>query len=703
MRAKITDINVQNLGPIQEIRWEMGLVNLIFGENEKGKSYLVEFLVRSLFKSAAWKLRKTIGSGRVRIEGIDDDVTEFSPTSSKKLEDFLIEKYVGLPPDFSKLLVMRSTDVELSEAEETDKLILRRFLSHREILERIQENISKTIRQSEVRGYEISGGNRGEIKTRKALENDLRRINGLFDKIESHYLGGHRKTLEIKKQVLEAQFELLSRAKCHLAYDIWKTIEDLQGESDDIDEAKLQKLLDSVRDYNKGRGEYSEKKDELADLKKNTKDYEWLENAIDEYEQYNLGMVTSKPGFLYPSSVLVMTIICALFTALRIPVVALIALATLVLIGWVYKRMYDQYLRDASKGQERARLQKEYERRFNEGLTDLALMKEKLQAMKQDYDLKKLLADQLSSKKRDLSDSKIRTLEDISEFIGEEIPSEDWKEELEKKKQEKKELEDRIHKNGVKLAELRVDPTQYVKEKAEVEFDEEEFGRIEAGLSKVEGEISRTEDALDTIKQGICDATDSDISTDWHELIAKLAERRDQTLKEYRDITAQIIGKRFVFETLEELNEVEDEEVKSALESDDIKKTLREVTKHYDNIFLEGDSMIVSDPYSSFPLSEISDGAKEQVFLALRIGFAVRWFKKDGLFLVLDDAFLHSDYKRRPLLVNRVVELARNGWQIICFTFDENIRKLFEKVSAEFGSEYRYFDLNEDTGKPRPA
>lgn len=62
----------------------------------------------------------------------------------------------------------------------------------------------------------------------------------------------------------------------------------------------------------------------------------------------------------------------------------------------------------------------------------------------------------------------------------------------------------------------------------------------------------------------------------------------------------------------------------------------------------------------------------------------MHWFEKDALFLILDDAFLHSDDKRRPELIDKVLELGNNGWQILCFTFDHRIKELFDKRVREY-------------------
>jgi len=699
MGITIKEINVQNLGPIREISWKIGKVNLIYGDNEKGKSYLVEFLIRSLFKTAGWKLRTAIGSGKVKVAGIEDNITEFSPATPKKLEDFLSKRYTGLPPDFSKLLVVKGTEVELGEVGETDKVMLRRYLSHKETLSKIQENISKTIQDSNVDGYKISGRQMGEIKKREDLKTRLKRIDELFKDIENQYLGGYRKILEDKKQTLESKIKQLLKAKRYRAYEISMKIKNLRNESNNIDEQKLDGLLKKISEYNGKNKDYQSKETKRKELFKSTEHYKWLENAIKIYEQYNLGAIIRKPGLRFLLLLIGMIIAAGVFAIFHILIGTLISLVGMALVGWLYKRKYDQSLADAGKSQEVQKLEKEYKERFSEDLTNLPLMQKNLESMEEDYNEREVLKKQLNDEKNEIDNFKDSISKGISEFFGREIALEEWEGKLKEKQNKKKRLEEQINQKNIELATLNVNQTEYETEKPDVEFDEEEYSKTENSLSEVKDGISKMENTLGKLKQVICEHTGDDISMNWTELIKNLANKRDEILKEYKNITAEIIGQKFVFEVVERLYKAEDEMVKSTVESDDIKKTLFEVTTHYDSITLEGDNIRVSDPYNDFPLSEISDGAKEQVLLALRVGFAMSWFKKDGLFLILDDAFLHSDYKRRSLLVNKIVELANRGWQIICFTFDDNIKELLEKVKPEFGGEYRYFDLNVSKGQ----
>ena len=65
------------------------------------------------------------------------------------------------------------------------------------------------------------------------------------------------------------------------------------------------------------------------------------------------------------------------------------------------------------------------------------------------------------------------------------------------------------------------------------------------------------------------------------------------------------------------------------------------------------------------------------------------------LFLILDDAFQHSDWDKRLILVDNLVTLAQNDWQIIYFTMDNHIRDIFNEKGGVFGDDYKYHCIDE--------
>ena len=76
--------------------------------------------------------------------------------------------------------------------------------------------------------------------------------------------------------------------------------------------------------------------------------------------------------------------------------------------------------------------------------------------------------------------------------------------------------------------------------------------------------------------------------------------------------------------------------------------------------------------------------------LALRIGIASHVLSERKMFLILDDAFQHSDWERRAWLVDEMVDLANIGWQIIYFSMDDHIKRLFEeRIKPVLKDEYQ--------------
>ena len=124
-------------------------------------------------------------------------------------------------------------------------------------------------------------------------------------------------------------------------------------------------------------------------------------------------------------------------------------------------------------------------------------------------------------------------------------------------------------------------------------------------------------------------------------------------------------------------------------------ESLKAITGRYESIDLEDKDLVLSDvDGNSFPLQMLSTGAKEQVFMALRLGFAAIGLKGEPAFLILDDAFQHSDWVRRGHLVDQILRVIRSGWQVFYFTMDNHIRDLFKAAGNEIEADFKYTELS---------
>ena len=110
---------------------------------------------------------------------------------------------------------------------------------------------------------------------------------------------------------------------------------------------------------------------------------------------------------------------------------------------------------------------------------------------------------------------------------------------------------------------------------------------------------------------------------------------------------------------------------------------MKKITKEkYKKIKIEGENIIISSDVADYNIKDLSTGAREQVLLAIRIGIAQKLLGNNSGFLILDDAFQHVDWEKRPLIVESLIQLSKSGWQIFYLTMDDHIKGLFEKMYA---------------------
>ena len=73
MPIRLDKIILKNLGPLESLDLTLGLLNIIYGPNETGKTCLVEFLLGSIFRQASnWDLRNVSGKGSVTVSGLTE-------------------------------------------------------------------------------------------------------------------------------------------------------------------------------------------------------------------------------------------------------------------------------------------------------------------------------------------------------------------------------------------------------------------------------------------------------------------------------------------------------------------------------------------------------------------------------------------------------------------------------------------------------
>jgi len=708
MGIRIDRISVKDLGPIKKFNESFGMFNLIYSKNERGKTFLTEFIIRSLFRNISrWSYLRSGGKGKVTLTGLDKNPVDFTIGSPKKLEDYWEKSDRGLPPSMAKLLIVKGGEAAIEDNGGVSKFLIKEVLSGINILDKIDSNIQATIKQAKITSGEIEIDNKGEGKKYHFAGNALEKIDNLFEEIESGFAQGVLKTYHMKEKNLLGRLEELERAKKHLAYVISEKIKKLYSDLSGIPYDEIADTEKELSLYRSMQNDIQDLEKDLKDASLKSKDYKWLESALSYYREL-FSKVSYSPGMLLP-------VLCGLFSATGIAsltaaiflfrndsgsIMSLLlgitglSLLALIIFLIIYFKKTGSFMKQAAQSDELKRIGSEFKKRIGKKLTDIPLLESTIQEQGEYYSKISVLEGRISQIKDKLKDAHFQINQKIINLYGNETAENEWEEVIKKLKAKNSDLKNDADDYKDKRAKLNVNEEDYLAEDTGIEYSSEEHEKIKDELEETGEEIKDQEEKIQNLKDRIRDKTGDDPGIGWEELINNLQNKRDEIEKELKDISAGIIAGLAVHKVVGKLHSEEDEKIKEGLSSGVVTGPLKAVTRRYDNLSIINEDLIVSDPYDSFNIKDLSTGSVEQVMLALRIGFTSKLLKGDNLFLILDDAFQHSDWDKRGIIIEKLAEISKKGWQVIYLTMDDHIKGLFEKKGREFkeGS-YRSFEL----------
>jgi energy-coupling factor transporter ATP-binding protein EcfA2 len=702
MTIRIDRIKVNRGGPLEnDFKLEPGDINLIYGHNETGKTYIVESIINLLFRTGRkstidWNLRGWDFAGNIIVSGIQDKPVTFSRTS-KKLDDYW-EEEIGLPQDFSLLLVVKEGETLLADEKDgVGRDILKNYLSGEGLLDRIEAGISPTLREANVLDGQIIGSNRGEIKKRGLLSGELEELDSLLKEAEDGYASGVIYNLRQKQETTNTELEMLKKAKCYYAARSHGKRKSLGKERENLPtEEELSQIESDISVYESKKNEAESKSDTLTKLKSTTDSYRWAEKALNVYKEITSGQAISSPKPVY--MILALSFLAGAvvsgFLDIDIPL-AISAAGSLVFLILHFVRMR-RALATATNSKELEKLKGGFKSRYGSELTDRAVLEAQLEKLKEDYfyatGLKKDLGEELIP---DLKSRESSIRGDLKKFTGNELPPQEWRSTISELRSKLSELTDKINSLDIELTSLAVSEEDLLYQDPGIEWDANRYKALEEELTEITKALDQEFRNLDQLRVRIAQETHLD-STEWEELITALRTRREEIAQEYRCMTAEILAKIQVNTIIQEFREEENARIAAGLESEELTKPLYAITECYKSIRHEVDRGLVltTDEDEEYPLADVSTGAREQAFLAMRIGFSSIAMKGQTAFLILDDAFQHSDWPRRTNLMDQVLRLVKSGWQVFYFTMDDHIRGLFLKVGEKVGDRFRSLELH---------
>ena len=637
MNLRLDRIRVKKAGPLdRDFELSPGDLNLIYGANESGKTYVVESLIRFLFKTSKgapveWNLRDLDVEGSVLVSGLDAEPLKFSKTE-KKLEDYW-EETSGLPLHLSRLLVVRAGETLLANPDRKNlpedgvgRDILKDYLSGEGTLDRIGARISITIKnhKTKVEGARILGDDRGELKSMRACRTEVENHRRLLEDVEDAYTSGEAGRLREKESALEEKIEGLRNARRYQAKQLDVRIKELEDNERNIPaDQDLGRVASEGEEWEKSRDELAEKDRNLTKLEESLRHLPVAKSVlISAWAAILIGLVIA---------------VIVQETGWRV-VGAAISLAGIVsLVG------YRSYIA-RNKELNMVNLREDRDRRARE------------------------------------TNERMQTLErTLFRWVEEELSAEEWRSTLERFQKERMRLDREINLVDRELRKLGVPEAEYLDDQPKEEWDQEAYDELEGRLQTIRDKRGEAENQLRALKNRAIQATGLE-DDDWACLITRLREMTEESTDEYQKWTAEVLAKIQLHKVLDEYREEENERIADGLGRDELTEPLYALTGRYQSIRLEEERglVLISDQGEEYPLANLSTGAREQIFFALRTGFARVGTDGSPKFLILDDAFQYSDTNRREKLVEQALTLVQDGWQLFYFTMDDHIRKLFQ-------------------------
>lgn len=882
MPIKIEKINAKDIGPIKDFNENLKKINLIYSKNEGGKSFLVEFLIRCLFKKPEdFGYIRNSGVGKVVVSGLGEKNIDFSTTSKQKLENILGKEFKGLPASFTKLLIVKSGEVELIKEKNNysgiNKNLVKELLSPKKILDTIDNKITASVKKAVIKENSIEGQNAGILKEYYEKFEKYKEIKNLIESIAKEYnsidffeLKIKEKELEVEKQKLlmakrykaynifkeienlneiiqkipeenlrmienkiekykdlkkdinninkriqlreeelssmqnvEKEFDLQNKAKKFLAFDIYKKILEIENKLNIYDPDKISILNSSIDTYKQKLSKLKELEENIIKLKNKTKDFQWLEGIRDYVFQNNFEKI--KKDKLTVNLVIILALLIGIIGVITLLLLKKFTIGAFMLlfsalISGIYSILIKNYIKKEYIEKELNEIKKEFKEKFNEEY-NISKLNEIYQKVKEDYQKLQYLQDiyddlnlelnnykekideifltftnktpnrdewknylqqlkdniyQLTKEKEKLKEEFSKLNLDTSDFntiLHETIPEIKYdKEKFENLKEKMNEIklkQDENQKDKKELSEKLKDYNEIIKEiknyfknlteedisennfeitlekiKEEIKLNKEriknlegelsglgisekEFNTVDPGIEFSHQKMKEIEDQLNSvieqiknqeyninnIKNNIIRITQDDYSLDLNTLLNNLYSKEIELKNELIELEAILAAQILTHKAIENLQSEEDEKIIEILESEEFSKLLYSFTGRYNKITIAQDKLMISNDYENYFLDDISTGTKEQVLLALRLAFAKRILKNESAFLILDDAFQHSDYERRELLIKTLYKIVNEGWQIIYFTMDNHIKTIFKEKAPEYGLELNLIEL----------
>jgi uncharacterized protein YhaN len=585
-----------------------------------------------------------------------------------------------------------------------DPEVLRSVLSSEALINRIWQGIKPTVREAAVEQGDILGAKRGLLADRASARQTLTRLNALIEQVEHRYGRGRLRSLELERQDLERALARQLEAKQHEAYRIHAELTGVEAARGRLPKDQLDLLTRELNKLGEKRAELVRLRDQWAEARDSVQHFPWVNEAVAAWERMGaepaparsgrvgLGLALLGIGLLLGIASVILPLEPAGSRLLE--VAGLGAVAGGLFAVWGSLRGGQARATSVRAAEEQARIEAEFEHRFGQragGLPGLRAAEADLRDRHARY---LHLSETIEQREGEVAQLEASVARLLSQLSTDPVEPSAWLRTAEGLRQNEESLSRRSHALELRLAELGVDPSDYRSQPGEAGYSEQRARELAGRQAELAAELRAAQQDLDNLKQEVARETGDEISAGWEQLLEHLLSVQQGAEAGYRIVTARILGQIAVAQVLEQLRAEEDEKLRAGLAAPEVTGLLREITGRYFSLDYRNGGLIVGGDTANHDLIELSTGTREQVLLSLRLGLASRLAGGRPLFVLLDDAFQHSDWPRRERMVGHVVRLAQTGWQVTYLTMDDHLANLFDAAArAGLDGEYRRFQL----------
>lgn len=640
-KVKINRLKVSHYGPLSDFDMEFdeGL-NAFYGKNESGKTLLVESITKMLIDDSS----RFKGIGRVsqRPNGlltVENSEGEFDASQES------LEKVFGnvTSEDVRNAFVIRDFDLRLPEREND--------FGNGDYFKDVTDRVlgSKTQKIEALRS-EIADVGKLTNSTSNARLKNTKNTDHLKDKRD------RAKRLKSEIQQFLDKVEEKGLFKKYSRVDaIEKEISSMEKRLNELENAKKQdkyikgqELLDQLRKAREDMKDLEREKRAFKDLETIRKRAQNFEMEASEKSDLKTASVGS--GILSGLSL----VVAALNPGLLTLGISVIFLAVAIFTGY---RFIDASRELSSQKQDRKDIIKEA------GAKDIRA------------DTLPEVVDAINSYEQDIEDREKEINERRSQAVGElkglfnasvEEP-ERWTRELDN------------FSNSFESVEIEF-------EEGDLEEAEKNLEELKEKKKELRGEVDQYDETLKEFDSGISQALDSRFIDGKPASVSSVEDLdfASRQLEEFvSSLDEMVQASKNAIEVLEEMEEQEEDEFNRIFNEDSyaVEMFAKATDGNYTDIKYEKESRklkVVRSDGKELDPEALSQGTYDLLYMSIRLKLAREILGEPG-FLVMDNAFVHSDIDRIEREIEFLTELEDEGWQIIYFTFRDDVRELLDE------------------------